>query len=402
MKILIVSQYFAPEATLIPTSLAKSLTGAGHEVRVLTGYPNYPTGRIFEGYKQRWRSYETFEGARVLRVPLWTDHSMSVLRRVLNYTSFALTAATARRFATSVDVIYVYATQMTPAFGPWLWRKLGGAPYVLHVQDLWPDSITGSSLIGGGWKGRIIDAVLGPWLTNVYKDAAAVIGIAPTMVRTLIQRGVQPDRAHLVYNWSQDTAEPRPIQGGEKSGKTRIIFAGNVGDMQDLRTVILAAHQASDAGVELTIVGDGVALPGARILAEELQSTNVRFVGRVPRSEMADHYASADYGLVTLKDLAAFRGTIPSKFQALASHGLPIITTVQGDVSALVEAESIGLTALPEDPHDLERAFRAAATHTEPERRDLSERVLLAYRKWFSEKSASEVVERILQAASQR
>src|SRR5699024_9867217 len=125
-----------------------------------------------------------------------------------NYVSFALTTATARGFAREADVIYVYATQMTPALGPWLWRKFRGAPYVLHVQDLWPDSILESSMVSGSKVSKLIRFILDPWLRNVYKDAAGVIGIAPTMVRTLIKRGSESDKTKLIFNWADDATPP--------------------------------------------------------------------------------------------------------------------------------------------------------------------------------------------------
>ena len=128
MKILVVSQYYPPEGVTIPAEIAQGLADKGHDVRVLTGFPNYPSGKIFPGYKQSWRSKEFDGQVSILRVPLVTDHSTSALRRMINYLSFALSSATARNYAKNVDVIYIYATQMTPAFGPWLWRKLGGAP----------------------------------------------------------------------------------------------------------------------------------------------------------------------------------------------------------------------------------------------------------------------------------
>lgn len=130
MKITILSQYFLPEAINIPNELADLLSFRGHQVRVVTGYPNYPNGKIFPGYKQKWRQIEKHGNVKVMRVPLFIDHSQSGFKRMLNYLSFAFTSSTARRFVKGSDVIYVYATQMTPAFGPWLWRMTGGAPYV--------------------------------------------------------------------------------------------------------------------------------------------------------------------------------------------------------------------------------------------------------------------------------
>ena len=399
MKILIISQYFPPENAAIPATLARSLTKRGHQVRVLTGYPNYPEGELFDGYRQRWRTRESDGSVDVLRVPLWIDHSQSAVRRTLNYTSFGLSATTAYDFARDADVIYVYATQMTPALAPWLWRVIGGAPYVLHVQDLWPDSITGSSLVKGR-AAHIVNTALTPWLVSVYRRAAAVIGIAPTMVRTLVERGVDPSRAHLVYNWADEQPLAGNADGPCRSGAS-ILYAGNVGDMQDLETAVLAAHQARDAGVTLTIVGDGVALPRVRALAEELGVTNVTFQGRVPPKQMGAHYRAADYALVTLKDLPAFRGTIPSKLQGALSYGKPVVTTVQGDVRALVEDLGVGFTADAEDADALASAFRRAAALGGTARADMATMARRAYAERFSLDAGVAAVEEILQAASE-
>lgn len=401
MRILIVSQYYPPENAVIPSTLARTLAARGHQVKVLTGYPSYPEGRLFEGHCQRWRTRESDGLVDVLRVPLWIDHSQSPTRRTLNYASFALSATTAFNFARDVDVIYVYATQMTPALAPWLWRVIGGAPYVLHVQDLWPDSITGSSIVGGGRAARIVKTVLTPWLSSVYHRAAAVIGIAPTMVSTLTERGVPAGKAHLVYNWADEHAQPcGPDEGPAHVRGTRILYGGNVGDLQDLETAVHAAHRSHDAGVHLTIVGDGVALPRIRATAAELGATNVAFKARVPKEHIGQYYCAADYSLVSLKDLPAFRGTIPSKFQASLSHATPVITTVQGDARAFVEEHAVGFTADAEDPHSLEAAFRRAAALETQARNDMAARAMRTYHARFSRDAGITAVEDILHKAS--
>lgn len=403
VKLLLVTQYYPPENSLIAAPVARLLAERGHEVKVLTGFPNHPEGRLFDGFVQRWRAREYDGLVKVLRVPLFVDHSTSTLRRSLNYLSFGLSAATARGFAKDADVVYVYATQMTPALGPWLWRLTGGAPYVLHVQDLWPDSITGSSMISSGHSARTVDAVLTPWLKSTYRHAAAVIGIAPTMVEMLVRRGVERRKAHLVYNWANEqgqSAENTELPGSDET-RTSVLYGGNVGDMQDLETAIRAAHQARDAGIHLTMVGDGVALPRVRALVEELGSTNIDFKGRVPRAQMHEFYGAADYALITLKDLPTFRGTIPSKFQASLSHGVPVITTVQGDLRKLVEDLSVGFTAEAEDVNSLEAAFRAAAASTSNDRERMAARARDAYADRFSLDAGISAIESILLEAAQ-
>lgn len=396
MKVLIVSQYFTPEIAHIPARLAASLSGNGHHVRVLTGFPSYPEGRIYPGYQQRWRQRERHGAVDVLRVPLFIDHSNSAFRRSLNYTSFAASSTTAGGFAAGADVVYVYATQMTAAFGPWLRRLLGGAPYVLHVQDLWPDSITGSSLVHSGPGERAVTGLLTPWLSSVYRHASAVVGIAPTMIETLNARGVDPDRTHLVYNWSPQ--EPEPAEDAAEpsvsaSPGVTVLYAGNIGDMQDLETAVKAAHQTRDAGVRLSLVGDGTATASLRALVETLHATNVDFRARVDSDEVLRLYRRADYALVSLKDLPAFRGTIPSKFQMALAAGLPVVSTVQGDVRRLVEQHEVGFTADSESVDSLAAAFRRAAANRSPKLRSNARRL---YADKFSADAGVAAIEAIL------
>lgn len=399
MKILVISQFYDPEPVAIPGEIARDLHERGHSVRVLTGFPNYPSGRLTEGYRQRWRQREQDGAIPVLRVPLFTDHSQSALRRLVNYASFALSASSAQRYARGADVIYIYATPMTAAFAAWLWRITNGAPYVVHVQDLWPDSVVGSSIVGASRATKAIPAVLGPWLRSVYRRAGAVVGIAPTMIATLIERGAPAARTHLVYNWAE-RAERRRTPSESSRELTRIVYAGNVGEMQDLETAVHAASAAADAGVELRIVGDGVARPGLRKLVSTLQARNIVFQDPVPRDQMAEVYERSDFALVSLKDLPVFRGTIPSKFQAVLAAGLPVITTVQGDVRSFVETNGVGLTANAQDVQSLEAAMRRAAAMGDTERSMMSQRAGEAFDENFSRESGLGSLETILKTAA--
>lgn len=398
MKILVVTQYYPPEGAAIPAEIARGLAGRGHEVRVLTGFPNYPSGKVFPGYRQRWRSRERDGAVDVLRVPLYADHSDNPVRRMLNYLTFAVSAASAVGYSRGVDVIYIYATQMTPALGPWLWRKFRGAPYVLHVQDLWPDSIIESSLVSDSRAGKVIPAVLDPWLRRVYSGAAAVVGIAPTMVRTLVDRGSAAEKTSLIYNWADDSAvvETR----AKNTSGTSVLFAGNIGDMQDVETVIRAARLVSDIPVTVTILGDGIARERMIALADELGCTNVTFRGKVPRDEMAAIYADADFSLVTLRDLEVFRGTIPSKFQGSIAHGVPVISTVQGDLRMLVDDLGVGFTADGEDPESLAEVFRSADAMGAAEYGELRQRTHQVYLEHFSRRAGVDALESVLADAA--
>lgn len=401
MKVLILTQFFAPEPVPIPSEIADSLVERGHSVRVLTGFPNYPSGTVSDGYRQQWRFREWRGSVRVLRVPLFADHSQGAVKRIVNYASFALSALSARSFARDADVIYVYATPMTAGLPAWFWRITCGAPYVLHVQDLWPDSVVGSSMVESGGAARAVDRVLSPWLRSMYRRAAAVVGIAPTMVSTLVKRGSPKSTTTLIYNWAgADVVVPH---AADRSEPLRFVYAGNVGDMQDLSTVVRAAHAARDAGIEVEIVGDGVARPGLQALVAELGATNVTFHDPVPREQMGEVYARTDIALVTLKDLPVFRGTIPSKFQAVLAVGLPVLTTIQGDVRDFVEANDLGFSAAAGDVDSLEQAIRRASVASSTDLGRMRENAIRAYKLNFSRESGMDKIEEVLiEAVSRR
>lgn len=403
MRVLVLSQYFTPEPVPIPAEVAESLSSRGHSVRVLTGFPNYPAGALYEGYHQKRGHREQHGTFEVLRVPMIIDHSQNVLKRMTNYASFALSALSVRRFSKDADVVYVYATPMTAAIPAWVWRLTFRVPFVLHVQDLWPDSVLGSSMVGERGA-RLISRVLSPWLRSMYRKAAAVIGIAPTMVSTLIERGSPAATTTLIYNWAGDAGDAgdvvdRPVRDG---APVRVVYAGNVGAMQDLGTAIRAAHAAKDAGVHLEIVGDGVAREGLQTLARELGAENVSFHEPVPRDRMPEIYDRTDVALVSLKDLPVFRGTIPSKFQGVLAAGLPVLTTVQGDVRDFVERHGLGFTADAEDVSALESSMRAVAASSAEERGQMAASAVRAYRESFTRESGMDRIENVLLESARR
>ena len=404
LRIGVVTQYFSPETVPFPISVPVALAERGHSVRVVTGFPNYPAGRLFPGYRQRFGVTEQHGAMRVRRCPIWISHSRNPLGRILNYLSFAVSSLSASRFLRDADVVYVYATQMTAALAPFLWRKLRGTPYVLHVQDLWPESITGSGMVGGR-AGAVISALLRPLLRRAYRSAAATIGITPSMTRALVERGVPADRAGTVWNWAPP-AEPDPKAPAPRDerrapdGTTRVLYAGNLGRLQDLETVLHAFARLADEPITLDVLGDGVAEAELRALARSLGLTRVRFHGRVGPAEVAARAARADYQLIPLRDLPVFRMTIPSKFQAGLAQGLPVVTNVAGDLADLVLEHGLGFVAAPGDPDDLARAIRDAAEAPREARDAMSRAARRLSDEQMSIERGVERIERILLRAT--
>ncbi len=407
LRIAVVTQYYRPEHHTIAALLAERLTARGHAVRVLTSFPNYPAGRVFDGYEQRWRQRETINGVDVLRVPMYMDHSRNAIKRMANYVSFGASTALASSWIKSADVVYVYASQMTSVFGPEFLRMTRRTPYVLHIQDLWPDSITGSGIVEAGRLNRAIDQVLHPWLRSVYRRAAAVIAIAPSMAMTLVERGAAKDKTHTVLNWTDESlvssSPATRFSFDDDADRTvNVVYAGNLGDMQDLETVIRAAVRLlDDDRFRLRIVGAGVAEDRLRALVDSLQARNVDFVGAVGPDQMSAVYAASDFQIVSLKGTKALAGTVPSKLQASLAFGVPVIVCADGDASAITQAAGAGFTAPAGDIDALERAFRDAVALPDGERSAMSGRARRIYETTMSEASGIAAIETILSTAAQ-
>jgi len=405
MNIVIVSQYYSPEPVPIPRAVAQGMAERGHHVRVVTAYPNYPGGTLFEGVRQRWRHSERDGDVMVRRVPVFVSHSRNPLARILSYLSFAASSLTSARFVRQADVVYVYATPMTAAISPSVWSLVGGAPYVLHVQDLWPESVTGSSMVGGRTLQRLLGISLRPWLRNLYQRAAATIALGPTMSRMLQERGAPVDRIHTVLNWategSRDTQAAR-VRSSAVPGLA-LMYAGNIGEMQDLDTVVRAVALVRDLpGLRVTLVGSGVAEKRLRQLVQDLDLSCIEFLGRVPFDQMSAHYQSSDFQLVTLKDLPIFRATIPSKLQASLAAGIPVITTIAGDVGEIVQSEGLGFTTAPGDVERLAEVLRSAHALSQGERNAMGERAHRHYDRTMSSASGLDTIEKTLIEAARR
>lgn len=408
MKILLVSQYYDPEPIYIPGTVARGLAERGHEVTVITGFPNYPHGRIYTGYRQRLRHSEWDGAVRVLRTPLLISHSENPLGRLANYLSFALSAMAASWRVRGVDVVYVYATQMTPAIGPSISRAFKGAPYVMHIQDLWPESVTGSSMVGGGSASRVIAAVLNPWLHFLYRQAAATVAIAPTMARMLVGRGVPQSRIKMVYNWANEKVKDTSIGRSHervdrlpKSGQVLIVYAGNLGDHQDLETVIRAAKAVErEENLRFEFYGSGMAKDRLEALATELGVKNLTFCGSVSPRDMEDVYERADFQLVTLKDREIFRGTIPSKLQAALFNGSAVMSNVAGDVAEICANEQVGLTCEPGSVNSMAEMFRRGANTAIDARRLMAANGRDFYMNKMSLDQGMDAVEKILLEAA--
>jgi len=398
MKIAVISHYYPPDkAGDIPRTIARSMSGRGHDVRVLTTFPHYARGRIANGYRQSFSHIESDGEVKVRRVPIIPSHSRNAIGRIANYLSFPASARLFSKWLSDVDVIFVHGTPATPAEVARSLAARKSIPFVFCVQDIWPESVTESGFLPRPILNQMKKGI-DRWLGSVYAQASAVIAIAPSARELLIERGVPRSRAHLIYNWS---AKPKEFNRPNTDGLS-LLYAGNLGDFQDLETVVKAIRIVSHLdNLKLTVAGSGVSEAKLKRLVADLGlEDQVVFLGQVEKSNMGKVYSAADFQIIPLKNIDIFAGTIPSKFQAGLAYGVPVITTVKGDVSNLVESNRLGFTANPEDPNDLARAFAAAYETSPEERAGFSQRCLKFVEDNFTEERAMDRIEELLIAAA--
>ncbi len=370
MRILFLTQWFQPEPTTKGLPFAKELAGRGHTVEVLTGFPNYPDGKVYPGYRVRLWQREVMDGIRVNRVAIYPSHDRSGLRRMVNYLSFALSCLLLGPWLVhKADVIYVY-NLVTLGPAAFLLRLLFGAKVLVDVQDLWPESVINSGMSRSDSANRLLSLVS----TWVYRRADWLTVLSPGFKQVLEQRGVRQDKIEVIYNWCNETAQ-RPALRDETlaqelglAGRFNVLFAGTMGIMQGLDTVLEAAQLCCERVPEAQFVLMGGGLDRARLEArtEEMELTNVRFLPRQIPEAMGSFYALADVLLVHLIDDPLFRVTIPSKTQAYLYMGKPIIMAVPGDAADLVQQAGAGLVCPSQDPFALAAAVaQLAALSTE-------------------------------------
>lgn len=365
VKIGIITQWFAPEQFPLPNSLSERSIIAGDEVTVVTGFPSYPFGKIYDGYTQERAFQEVIAGAKVYRVRSFLSHDSNAIHRISTFVSFAISSTRKSGVLAGVDVNYVYSTPMTAAVAAWWQRKRSGVPYVLHIQDLWPESVTSSGMLSRGLVASVVAALISALLKPIYSAASHLVVISPTMREALISRGVDRAKITTVLNW-----DPHFVEGVEEKGlvpastdTVRFVYAGNLGVMQDVQTILRAADLLREhTNVQIHIYGSGILESELVQMAIEMNLDNVTFHGRVPKEAMVGVYAQSDFQLITLKDDPLFRMTIPSKFQAAMAHGIPVVSTVQGDLRDICRKAEVGWTAQPEDPVSLADAMSRAAT----------------------------------------
>lgn len=408
MRILFITHYFQPEPNFFfGLPFAKELVRRGHTVEVLTGFPNYPGGKVYPGYKIKFHQREVIDGIPVSRVPLYPSHDRSSIKRVLCYSSLALSASAIGPFAVqSADVAFVVQGPATIGLPACTMRLLRRIPFVYNIQDLWPDSLLSTGMFGD--QPGVGMKVVHSWCKYVYSKAAKITVITPGMKSTLLQRGVPEDKVDVIYNWCDDALICRSEKNEDLSkslgmeGKFNVVFAGNMGKAQAMGAVLDAAKLLSSnyPQVQFVLIGGGVEVEPLKQKAKDMNLSNILFLPRKPISEIGPILRLADVLLVHLKDDPLFHITIPSKTQAYMATGRPVLIGVKGDAADLVENANAGLSCEPENPQSIAGAVQAFCEMTQSERDKIGENGIAFYEQELSFSTAVKKYEKIFESVT--
>jgi glycosyltransferase involved in cell wall biosynthesis len=384
-RVLLLTQWFDPEPTFKGLVFARELVKQGFEVEVVTGFPNYPGGKIYPGYKLKLLQREQIDGVQVTRVPLYPSHDQGAIGRVLNYVSFAAASLCYGLFcAKRPDVIYAYHPPLTVGIAAVLIRMFRRVPVVYDIQDMWPDTLRATGMFSNEKALKAVSRVC-DW---VYRRVDEVVVLSPGFKRLLIERGVPGNKIEVIYNWCAEDALSAP-QGGvpgtfPDKQQFRILFAGNMGKAQALDAVLQAAEllQQQAANITFVFLGGGVEVGRLQQLAIDKCLRNVVFLPPVPMAEVGCYLAAADALLVHLKKDPLFSITIPSKTQAYMAVGKPILMAVDGDAADLIRESSCGQVAESENSQAIANAAMALMRSSPGERRTMAENS----RKYYQER----------------
>jgi UDP-N-acetylmuramyl pentapeptide phosphotransferase/UDP-N-acetylglucosamine-1-phosphate transferase/glycosyltransferase involved in cell wall biosynthesis len=373
-RILIVSQYFWPESFPI-NDVARGLRDLGHDVAVLTGKPNYPSGRFWPGYGLLARPRETHQGIDVRRVPLVPRGRGNGWRLAVNYLSFMLSASLLApwRCREQVDAVLVYApSPITVAFPGLILGRWQRVPVLLWIQDLWPESLQATGAVRSLWLlsqvGRVVRAI--------YRRCDLLLVSSPSFVLAVESCGIERSRIRYLPNTAANTYRPLPATEAVPERSLLpdgfvVMFAGNVGAAQGFEFVVEAADRLSNrSDIHWVVLGDGRRLPWLRQqVAQRGLDATVHLLGRHPVESMPRFFAHADVLLACLRRDPILGATVPAKLVSYLACGRPVIAALEGDGAQVVEQAGAGIVVPPEDAAALADAvLRMAAT--EPRERD--------------------------------
>jgi colanic acid biosynthesis glycosyl transferase WcaI len=373
MKILYVSQYFPPEMGA-PAGRASELSRLwaedGHEVTVLTGFPNHPTGTVPREYSRKFRrlvNRENVDGVNVVRTWLLPFPNRKAWERMLNYSSFCISSATTGVFLDQPDVVIASSPQLLVGISGWWLARCKGVPFVFEVRDLWPESL---AAVGVGSRTSMLHRSLEKIAGFLYRSCDRVVVVTPAFKKYLIEHWQVPEEKIVVVENGVDANLFRRLPlntalrcelGAEE--KFVVSYIGTMGNAHGLKTLVEAADLLREKAPNILflLVGEGAEKECLISLARSRKLTNVRFVDQQPRGTIPAYIAASDACLVLLKRTELFKTVLPTKMLEFMACARPVILGVDGHARKVMEQANAGIFIQPEVPAELAKAVMRLA-----------------------------------------
>jgi glycosyltransferase involved in cell wall biosynthesis len=327
----------------------------GHKVTVITCAPNFPKGKVFDGYRNRLWQRETIEGIEVVRVWSYVTANEGFLRRVLDYQSYMVSATIASLFIRKVDVIVGTSPQFFTACAAYVAGLVKSRPYIFELRDLWPETIKAV----GAMKSSFAIDMLEKLELFLYRRAAKVISVTKSFKANLIRRGIDDSKIEVVTNGVDISQfKPRPKDAALTAqlgleGKFVAGYIGTHGLCHGLETLVEAAERLRGTGIVFLFLGDGARKQHLRDMAAEKKLDNVVFIDSVPKAEVPRYWSILDVSVIHLQKAELFTTVIPSKLFESMGMGLPVLHGVEGESAEIVQEEGAGIPFEPENVDQL-------------------------------------------------
>ncbi len=362
MHILFLTDNFPPEVNA-PASRTfehcREWVKAGHRVTVVTCAPNFPKGKVFDGYQNRLWSRETMDGIDVVRVWSYVTANEGFLRRILDYQSYMVTATIASLFIRRVDLVIGTSPQFFTACAAYVVSRLKFRPYIFELRDLWPESI---KAVGAMKNARAI-ALLESLELFLYRKSARVVSVTQSFKNILVRRGIDAAKIEVVTNGVDlSNFKPRAKDAAltKELGLEGAFVAGYIGThglAHGLETLLAAAEKLRGKGFVFLFLGDGARKQALRDQAAAMKLDNVVFIDSVSKADVARYWSLLDVSVIHLKKTDLFTTVIPSKLFESMGMGLPVLHGVAGESADIVRAEGAGIPFTPESADELAAAL---------------------------------------------
>lgn len=355
MKILVISQHYYPENFRI-TDICETLVTMGNEVDVICGLPNYPEGVVLDDYKHKKNREQVINGVNIHRC-FEIGRGKNKIKLFLNYYSVCLSMKKkAKKLKKKFDIVLV--NQLSPVMVTWAglaYAKKHKVPCIMYCYDLWPDSLAA----GGIGKNNLIFKYYYKVSNKCYKSVDKIMVTSKSFIEYFENyHHISKDKLVYLPQYCEDIFQIDYEFEKENKEEFNYVFAGNIGKMQSVETIIKAANEIKDdESIKIHIVGDGSNLEQCKKLAEEYKLNNVVFHGRKPLEEMPKYYAMADAMLVTLAKNDVISKTLPGKVQSYMAAGKPIIAAIDGECQQIIKEANCGLVCNAEDYNALVKLF---------------------------------------------